>query len=450
MRGVTGESNERATRRALRIGCLGVMLLAMVGCTSRFYHSPVATDGPTARTRTAAAPRAADAAAPSREAGDDVRFRRPAEPAATDSDTDADASASAPRLADAESTVPGSALSGLGMFGRLDSIDRDGHTDPGEGTDNLKRITYAREGADFDPAVSPDGERLVFASTRHRQTEDLYVKTVDGSTITQLTDDPARDVMPAFSPDGQRIAFASDRAGTWDIYVMDAAGGQAMQITDDRHHNIHPTFSPDGERLVYSSYSTSAGQWQMVVVALDRPSTRHYIGPGLFPTWAPNADSGDRILFQRARQRGTRWFSIWTVPLDASGEAGSPTEIVASTNAAVITPDWGPDGDHIVFCTVSDPGADDQQGTDANRAAASGSVTADIWVVRADGTGQSRLTGGEFANLQPTWASDGTIYFVSNRGGEGVENIWALRPDEALHLATPEADAPGSSAAARR
>src|SRR5699024_6629091 len=106
--------------------------------------------------------------------------------------------------------------------------------------------------------------------------------------------------------------FASDRAGNWDIYIMDARGGQPVQITDDLAHDIHPSFSPDGRRLVYCSYGASSGQWEMVIVDVENPTTRRVIGLGLFPTWSP---VDDRIVFQRARQRGTRWFSIWTVEL---------------------------------------------------------------------------------------------------------------------------------------
>ena len=58
-------------------------------------------------------------------------------------------------------------------------------------------------------------------------------------------------------------------------------------------------------------------------------------------------------------------------------------------------------------------------------------------MVNRDGTGRVRLTSGRFANLQPAWSSDGAIYFVSNRTAENAENIWAVRPERAIELATP-------------
>lgn len=298
-----------------------------------------------------------------------------------------------------------------------------GKFSPLDSTGQLRRISLTNEGADFDVTLDKAGEHLIYSSTRHRKTSDIYRQRIEGSAITQLTDDESNDVMPALSPDGKTIAFASDRSGNWDLYLMDADGGPAVQLTTDRTHDIHPSFSPDGKHLVYSSLSDRSGQWQLVVIDVANPTTKRYIGHGLFPQWSPK---GDTILYQRARERGTRWFSVWTIELDERGEAGSPTEIVWSSQYACITPSWSPDGKAVVFCTVTNPEAD----TQGDRPAQS-----DVWIAKADGSGRTKMTRGKFANLQPAWSGDNAIYFVSNRATNGVENIWALDPDDAIKVA---------------
>ena len=50
------------------------------------------------------------------------------------------------------------------------------------------------------------------------------------------------------------------------------------------------------------------------------------------------------------------------------------------------------------------------------------------------------MTRSRFANLQPVWAPDGSIYFVSNRGHNGTENIWAVRTAPAVHVARGVSD----------
>ncbi len=307
----------------------------------------------------------------------------------------------------------------LRLYGAVQRAGNGSET-PLDGTENIRQITFTNEGSDFDPEVDPSGRWLVYASTQHRENADIYVKSVGATSVTQITNDPARDEMPTFSPDGHRIAFSSDRQGNWDIFMVDAAGGQPVQVTNDATDEIHPSFSPDGRKLVYCVHGQRSGQWELVVVELENPGRKHFLGYGLFPQWSP---SGDKIVFQRARQRGTRWFSVWTLDL-VNGEGHRFTEVVASSNAAAITPTWSPDGDHIVFCTVVNPDAE----------AAQRPLQADVWLVREDGTGRVNLTNSPFSNLQPAWGTDGSILFVSNRADEQRENIWALRPDAALRV----------------
>ena len=374
-------------------------------------------------------PDAADASAPPSRSGSDAtqpNASTPADAAGAPTEATAQTTAfSAPNSAAAQptqrNTPQGAPRAGkLGLYGQL-TARPDARVSPMDGPGNVRRVSFTLEGADFDPEVDPSGKFVVYASTRHRTQSDIYIKSIDGNAVTQLTSDPAADMMPTFSPDGSKIAFASERAGNWDIYIMEARGGQAVQITDSPAQEIHPSFSPDGTHLVYSTLSQASGQWELVVVNLENTATKKYIGSGLLPHWSP---VDNRILFQRARQRGTRWFSIWTLTYE-DGEAHSPTELAASDNAACITPDWSPDGEHVVFCTVIDPQYDDGRSP----------TYADLWVMEADGSNRSRLTHGQFTNLQPDWSRGGSIFFVSDRGGEGLENVFALRADQAIRVA---------------
>lgn len=307
------------------------------------------------------------------------------------------------------------------VFGQVPNAAPDisgaGDTDP----QNMTRVSFANEGGDFDVDIAPDGKSIAFASTRHAKTADIYVKSANGTAIMQITNDPAHDVTPVFSPDGSKIAFASDRSGNWDLYIVDIQGGRPVQITNEPTQDLSPSFSPDGKWLVYASYGTQSGAWEMVVVNVMNPSVKRFIGFGLFPKWSP---VGSQILFQRARQRGTQWFSIWTVEL-VNGEATRPTEIIASANAAAITPSWAPDGKHVVFATVVNG---------AKREGDKRPPQSDVWMAALDGTGRTNLTRSRFSNLQPKWSSDGTIYFVSNRGQAGIENIWSMKPERSLQI----------------
>lgn len=315
------------------------------------------------------------------------------------------------------------------IFGEL--AEGDAHGGPSSSGDdyaeNLRQITFSQVGADFQPDISRDGKWITFASTQHSTNADLYIKTIGSHAVTRLTNDPAQDIMPVFAPDGRRIAFASNRNGSWDVYVMSVGGGQAIQVTEGESHELHPTWSPDGKHLAFCRLNPASNKWEIWVVDAMHPGVARFLGHGLFPRWSPN---GDTIAFQRSRDRGDRFFAIWTVDF-VEGEAINPTEIASSPVAAFVNPTWSPDGSRLAFASIPNP--DGAVGSEIGARPAS----ADIWMVEMNGSGRARLTGGQFVNLMPVWAPDWRLYFVSDRGGS--DNVWSLRPDRAMIAAKGEA-----------
>lgn len=317
-------------------------------------------------------------------------------------------------------------------------------------TPNVARVTFAEEGADFDPCVSRDGERIFFSSTQHRSTADLYVKRANSRVLTRLTIDPSDDIMPALSPDGTRLAFASNRGGNWDIYIMPATGGKAVQVTSEVSDELHPTWSPDGSRLAFCRLGETSARWELWVAEIALESTPHFLGYGLFPKWCPLAGTGedgaDRILFQLGRERGRRTFGVWTMDYK-DGLSGNAAEIIASAESALVNPTWSPDGQWIAYAEIplTEPDvagdADWSWATPAasRRTASVLPSSAVLWMIGSDGTGKVAVAAGG-ASVMPDWGFANRLYFVSNRGG--TENIWSLDVGQAMKAASGNHQSP--------
>ena len=84
---------------------------------------------------------------------------------------------------------------------------------------------------------SPDGSKLLFASTRDTHDQDnseLYVANVDGTGIHRLTHRPGVEAPLSWSPDGRNIAFQIAYPATkprWAFFVMNADGTGAHKVT---------------------------------------------------------------------------------------------------------------------------------------------------------------------------------------------------------------------------
>jgi Tol biopolymer transport system component len=119
-------------------------------------------------------------------------------------------------------------------------------------------------------SFSPDGRTLAFTRGTYRDldrrgrahnTQAVWVMRPDGSDAKEIAE---RAADPAFSPDGSRIAFATDRDQNGslsygdrvfyasEIYVMNADGTRPRRLTSTRARNeAQPAWMPSGARIAY-------------------------------------------------------------------------------------------------------------------------------------------------------------------------------------------------------
>jgi dipeptidyl aminopeptidase/acylaminoacyl peptidase len=86
------------------------------------------------------------------------------------------------------------------------------------------------------PVASPDGKWVVFVVREtdmdaNKGRTDLYLTSIDGSSVTHLTTSPASDSDPVWSHDGRYVYFASSRSGSEQVWRIRPNGGEAEQVT---------------------------------------------------------------------------------------------------------------------------------------------------------------------------------------------------------------------------
>ncbi len=120
------------------------------------------------------------------------------------------------------------------------------------------------------PRFSPDGRRLALGIDDGRQT-DIWVYEWERDILTRVTSDPGSDVAPVWTPDGTRLVFASTRGNNVsNLYWQRADGtGEAQRLTDSPIAQLPDAFHPDGRHLVFHQGDPSAGRQDIGMLTLE-------------------------------------------------------------------------------------------------------------------------------------------------------------------------------------
>jgi eukaryotic-like serine/threonine-protein kinase len=294
------------------------------------------------------------------------------------------------------------------------------------------RLTFD-SGLTMQPAISPDGSTLAYASDRAGAGDlDIWVRPASGENPLRLTNKPADDKFPSFSPDGTKIVFSSERDGGG-IYIIETLnsevqGGQARRIAG---RGRFPKYSPDGSHIIYVDVPASLDV-NLTKMFLTSPQGGDPVpflpdfctAPDFLcgPIWSPD---GKNILFLGRRTADSATMDWWVAPV----QGGPPVRTGALKDLALsyvwIFPcDWV--GDYVYYVS----GGTTIEGVNLFRVR----FEPGRWKVAGP---PERVTGGSGMQYGASVARDGRVFFQNLTA---VMNIWgvAAAPDLGIVQGEPK------------
>jgi tricorn protease len=192
---------------------------------------------------------------------------------------------------------------------------------------------------------------------------DVWTADENGQNVQRLTVNRARDVYARFAPDGKWIAFSSDRNGNLDVFIIPSEGGAARQLTAHSSDDVVLSWSPDSRAILFSSNRGEDFTPQLYLVSLE----------GGMPS-----------------------------------KAGTDMGVQAS---------YSPDGKRLAYNPKSQS---------YWRKYYRGALQSDVVVMDITAKRSTQLTDFDGHDSWPMWGNDGFVYFVSDREGNGLTNIWRV------------------------
>lgn len=202
--------------------------------------------------------------------------------------------------------------------------------------ENIFDLEYAA-----DPQISSDGKQVVYVRNfmdimDDRRKSNLWIINADGSRHRPLTSGNANNFSPRWSPDGTKLLYASTASSSTELHVRWMDTGHSAKITNLTHSPGGLSWSPDGSMIAFT----------MFVPKEDKPMVS-LPGKPDGADWADPARVIDKLQY-RADGAGyleDGFTHVFVVP----AEGGTPRQITSGEFNHGGTPQWTPDGEHLII-----------------------------------------------------------------------------------------------------
>jgi Tol biopolymer transport system component len=255
-------------------------------------------------------------------------------------------------------------------------------------------------------AATPAGADLQVAAAA-QDTESGRGEQAFLSRVRRLTVEGRRAGEGYWSPDGQRLVFQSEREPGnpfYQIYALDFASGDTKRISPGYGKTTCSFFRPGSDQILFGSTHHDPASKQLQKDELDFRASgkeRRY-------AWDYDAE-----------------FEIYAV----AEKTGTLTRL---TNARGYDAEasYSPDGQWIAFSSMRDAYNRTLTPAEQKQLTVDPSYFGEIYIMRADGSGQRRLTTATGYDGGPFFAPDGKRIVWRHFDEQGlIANVWTMNLD---------------------
>jgi Tol biopolymer transport system component len=242
-----------------------------------------------------------------------------------------------------------------------------------ENGDRMAELVVAadEQAVDTNPAFSPDGAWVVFASSRDREfgKMSLWIARARAkATPIRLTSAEFVDMTPAWTPDGRAIVFASTRDGgdfdLWRVPITidgdQVTAGEAEPLTKLAGQELSPAVAADG-RIAFTSIEDAGGVQHARIGVRGTDGKVTFVTPGPADTGPAWSRDGASIAFTAPHLRPDDGGGNPAVDADlflVPAKGGAATLLVDAPGTDETAPAYSEDGRWLfatsVFRSVSD------------------------------------------------------------------------------------------------
>lgn len=287
--------------------------------------------------------------------------------------------------------------------------------------DALRVIAVLAIGTGLQAQAPPrSGQYGIAYASFAPQNSELFIADADGSHARPLVPDPAWDANASFSNDGQWVVFSSNRQGSADIFRVHPDGSGLERLTDDPAFDDQAALSPDGKQLAF--VSTRTGHAEIWVLDLATKALRNLTGSsgGSFrPAWSPD---GNWIAFSTDREsshpvRPGSFESIQSADIFLMRKDGTGLRKITRTGTFAGSPSFSADGKAIV-CYQADLSAVIDISDPRRLRATTKILEIDLATLH-----DKVVTDGPGEKWSPRWLPSGQIGYTSGGPDGGLEFV---------------------------